>query len=345
MKKLILSAFILTSFAFSALAQTENPTHVVMHYKSGETVKYDIQDLDYMEFEYNAPTPEVPADPKIGDYFYSDGTWSDGGLISIDANGCNAVWKDIKPAPIPGKTVVGIVFCTDPTRMAEADKSAGYTHGYVIGCKNITDPGKANYAKYPETVWYAGTYAKTDIVKVSKLASSCYTNLNGSEDTQKLIKGNDEKYYNEDIPMFYYGTIKYPVAAPESTSGWFIPSVGQMWDCIANFCSGEVAEYLSECSSLSSDFTYSVSKNVSSVPFDDFMKVFELVPDADKDAITMKDGTDSKTNKDYIFLGTATRYTTESRVVFVLGMNGGGLIEGMEEWFDGEAHARPILAF
>lgn len=54
----------------------------------------------------------APADPKVGDYFYSDGTWSDGGLISIDPDGQNAVWAAVKPAPVAGKTVVGIVFNT-----------------------------------------------------------------------------------------------------------------------------------------------------------------------------------------------------------------------------------------
>ena len=47
--------------------------------------------------------------PKIGDYYYSDGTWSDGGLVSIEADGLNPVWADTKPAPVAGKTVIGIV--------------------------------------------------------------------------------------------------------------------------------------------------------------------------------------------------------------------------------------------
>ena len=47
--------------------------------------------------------------PKIGDYYYSDGTWSDGGLVSIEADGLNPVWADTKPAPVAGKTVTGIV--------------------------------------------------------------------------------------------------------------------------------------------------------------------------------------------------------------------------------------------
>ena len=58
---------------------------------------------------YRAPRV---APPKVGDYYYSDGTWSDGGLVSIDADGLNPVWAEEKPAPVEGKTVIGIVFQT-----------------------------------------------------------------------------------------------------------------------------------------------------------------------------------------------------------------------------------------
>lgn len=46
---------------------------------------------------------------KIGDYFYSDGTWSDGGLRKIYADGSMHI-DYYKPGPLRGKTVVGIVF-------------------------------------------------------------------------------------------------------------------------------------------------------------------------------------------------------------------------------------------
>lgn len=341
MKKYILAAAMTAACGVTCFGQAdENPNRLILHYLNGKTVTFDLGELDYMEFDREDPVPPAPADPKIGDYFYSDGTWSDGGLISIDADGCNAVWSTTRPAPLEGKTVVGIVFQTDPERISDEDKAAGFTHGYVIGCRNITDPKKSNYAKYPESVWFAGQYAKTDLNNVAKVASTCYQRINGSEETRKIIEGNDAEYYHEDIPMFYYGTEKYPVPAPEGTSGWFIPAIGQMWDCVANFCSGEVAAFLASNRETTSDFTYYVSKtDLSHSPAEDFMKVFELVPDSDKDEITIPD------SKNILSLGTSSRYDEESRVIINLGMNGNGLVEGMAEWFDGEAHARPILAF
>lgn len=344
MKKHILASLAIGLTVVTCMAGTEEANRAILHFKNGETQTFNLADLDHIEFDH---FEEAPAAPKVGDYFYSDGTWSDGGLISMDANGRNAVWSETKPAPIEGKIVVGIVCNTNPDRIADADKEAGFTHGYVIGCKNIQDPGKSNFDKYPETVWFSGKYGVSDCNKVSKLAKSCYENLSGREETRKMWAGNDPKYYNEDIPMFYYGseyngTCNYPVQAPEGTSGWFIPSIGQMWDCVANFCSGEVAEFLEENQTNSYDFTYYVTKKVSSVPFDDFMKVFELVPDTDKDAITCNEG---GSTEPYISMACSSRYDTESRLIINLGMEGCGLIEGMAEWFDGEAHARPFFAF
>lgn len=359
MRKFI--AALLSASFLAAYAGVDEPNQMVIHFKDGSQKKIDITDADYMEFQKvenpgEDPTVDLPA-PKVGDYFYSDGTWSDGGLISIEADGRNAVWSATKPAPVDGKTVVGIVFCTNPDRMGETEKAKGFTRGYVIGCKNIIDTKKKNYDKYPESVWFASQYAYTNdmvqINQVSKTAKSCYENLSGYDDTWNLIytvtevDNNNAEYIAEDIPMFYNGTgDRYPVAAPANTSGWFIPSVGQMWDCVANFCSGEVAEFLAKNQTNTYDFTYYCSKtDLSSSPFETFMKPFELVPITDKDEININDEGDISKGTGYIKLATATRYDDEARVVIDLGMQGNTLIEGMAGWFDEEAHARPILAF
>lgn len=286
---------------------------------------------------------DLPA-PKVGDYYYSDGTWSDGGLLSIGDDGRNAVWKSDKPAPLTGKTVIGVVFQTNPDRMAESDIEAGFNHGYVIGLRNIVDPNKRNYAQWPETAWYGGIWGmEIETIQVSKSMKSCYTNLMGREETQALKEAYSEDLANS-LPLFYYGTDAYPVAAPEGTSGWFIPSVGQMWDCVANFVSGEVANYLATIHNSTSDFTYycSVTTSIDNV-FGEFMKPFALIPAEFKDEMTKADSTNTMS------LATSSRYDTESRVIISLGMqNAGymhGVMEGMAEWFDGEVHGRPILAF
>lgn len=288
----------------------------------------------------NFTTPEeiVETNAKVGDYFYSDGTWSDGGLISIDADGQNAVWSATKPAPVSGKTVIGIVCSTDPSRIAPEDLEAGYTHGYVISTRNLTDPEKPNYTQYPETVWYGAKFSAGEETKVVKIAKSCYERLSGRDDSAKVLATYPGEE-SEKCPMFHAAN---SMVAPANTSGWFVPSVGQLWDCIANFCSGPVAAALKSGRSISYDFTYYFSQELNINVMDLFMKPFELVPDTDKDAITQSDVT---SGAKAVSMRTSNRYDEESTIIFNLGNDEKGLLEGMAAWRDEEAHARAFLAF
>lgn len=369
MRKLIFS--IISLLAVTAFAQQQEPNVMVIHYNNGSRATVKIENIDHLEFldmedlsgivdptDPDDPSnpggddpviPDLPA-PKVGDYYYSDGTWSDGGLISINADGTNAQWAATRPAPVEDKTVIGVVFCTNPDRIAQTEKDRGYTHGYVIGLKNITDPNKKNYAQYPESVWFCSQYAEVNglvqVNQVSKIASTCYNNILGYSETKNMLDKNDPEYYYDDIPLFWYGTTAYPLEAPASSSGWFIPSVGQVWDCVANFCSGEVAETLKGWRSGSTDFTYYYSRNdLSTSPYEQFAKVFEMIPADAKDEMTIADNGFANNNTETINLATSTRYDDESRVIISLGMNGCKLVEGMAAWFDEETHARPILAF
>lgn len=284
-------------------------------------------------------TVGTPA-PKIGDYFYSDGTWSDGGLISIDVDGRNAVWAATKPAPVEGKTVIGIVCVTDPNRIAPEDKADGYTHGYVIGCRNIVDPDKDNYTRYPESIWYGGHNVEIEVTSVTKAGTTCYNRVSGRQDTREIME-----YYGDGardvVPLFYRGTTANPTPAPENTSGWFIPSMGQLWDCVANFCSGKVADKLYEWRTLTSDITY-YGEDVDQPVFADFNRVFSKIPASDKDEFTISDGDNPKC----ISIHSCNRYNNESAVHFNLGQaETGSLIEVMAGWWDEEAHGRAFLAF
>lgn len=301
----------------------------------------DIYGIEGEASSITVTTVAAQMPPKVGDYYYSDGTWSDGGLISIDADGQNAVWAASKPAPLAGKTVVGIIFNTNPARMADSDKADGFTHGYVIGCKNVTDPGKSNYAKYPESVWYSNQDELSVKVQTAKTSKTWYNSLTGRNDTKVMLEKFPGDEAKTNAPLFYYSTEGYPVAAPEGTSGWFVPSTGQMWTCIANFCSGKVAKFLSEYQNDTYDMTYNSEKTKEPV-LDNFMRVFELVPAADKDEITINDADYAPTS---VALRCSNRYDTESACHFNLGTDSNGVIEGMAGWFNEEGHARPILAF
>lgn len=194
----------------------------------------------------NPLVPPVVA-PKIGDYYYSDGTWSDGGLISIDSNGKNAQWADAKPAPVEGKTVIGIVFQTDPARFSDDENNAGYNHGLVFCLKS------AHGDKSTETR-YAFDDERIDFLGGRKYGSSWYGDLSGYT-TNKRVLSNFVGELNQ-VPAFDFVHTDFSPAAPANTSGWFIPSIGQLWDFVVNLGGIGVAEKLETCRTYEYDITY-----------------------------------------------------------------------------------------
>ncbi len=183
------------------------------------------------KFEVNVKPVVVPvADPKVGDYFYSDGTWSDGGLVSIKEDGTNPVWKEQKPAPEEGKTVIGIVFQTNRDRIYEGLTEAGYTHGLVIGTAEV-------YASYTldDSFGCIGGTRYTGY--------RWYNDILGKYWTDRVVK----YYPGTDIrqcPVFDFVTTDYRLPAPAGTSGWYVPAIGELWDFIANLGGEEIASYL-----------------------------------------------------------------------------------------------------
>ena len=165
-------------------------------------------------------------DLKIGDYFYSDGTWSDGGLRKIYSDGRKEI-ADPKPGPdrSGGKVVIGIVFQTDPYRIGRAEKEAlsGKTHGLVMALRTPT-------AIAPVAWW------KYRLDEQDEGLTKCLTKKLRYEDISgygncKHIRSNRGSF--DDYPAFKSAE-EYGVQAPATTTGWFLPSSGQWWDILQN---------------------------------------------------------------------------------------------------------------
>ena len=165
-------------------------------------------------------------DLKIGDYFYSDGTWSDGGLRKIYSDGRKEI-ADPKPGPdrSGGKVVIGIVFQTDPYRIGRAEKEAlsGKAHGLVMALRTPT-------AIAPVAWW------KSRLDEQDEGLTKCLTKKLRYEDISgygncKHIRSNRGSL--DDYPAFKSAE-EYGVQAPATTTGWFLPSSGQWWDILQN---------------------------------------------------------------------------------------------------------------
>ena len=245
--------------------------------------------------------------PKIGDYYYSDGTWSDGGLVSIEADGLNPVWADTKPAPVAGKTVIGIVCQTNDSQTVQYS----------------TDN---DFASTPK----------------AKIASTWYGNVNGYEETMKTVSD-----YGPNLatwcPAFDLTVNNFSLPAPETSSGWFLPSTGQLWDMVANLCGHEAALLLKEWQTSSYNVYYGYnSENVSYDVIAKFNETLAMIPADQKEELFVTDGTHYNT---CTLWATTCFEPGETACIIHIGGSEKHLVELMCEYIDYDGIARPILAF
>ena len=193
--------------------------------------------------------PRRAAAPKIGDYFYSDGTWSDGGLVSIDADGLNPVWAEQKPAPESGKTVVGIVFQTDPDRIGQAEKDA-------LAVRGATARGLVMAVKNAATNMEWGPYGTDEGLTKCETKAQNYSDISGYGNCERIRASHGDL---SNYPAFRaaddYNTV---CAVAGVTTGWYLPASGQWWDLLQNLggCA-MLADPAQQTSSDSGDFYWS----------------------------------------------------------------------------------------
>ena len=194
-------------------------------------------------------------DLKMGDYLYSDGTTSDGGLRKLYPDGTVETATEAV-APEAGKTVIGIVFhagrhatdASDYTKPLNAGGPtlAGEVRGYAVA---ITDACLYD-------VWNGGVLWATKpndkfdcdfVIDVSDNLDDWngYANCQVMHDYVTAHAGEDwemrhfqaawscETYGNRTLDYEGNPTSDYewqaPLRAPAGTSGWFLPSCGQLW--------------------------------------------------------------------------------------------------------------------
>lgn len=209
-------------------------------------------------------------DIKPGDFFYrtSDRGWavSDGGLRKvrfytetndgITVTRCEQIWEDKSPNPNLG-TYIGVIFQNEPSRMSEYEKSQGWTHGYVLAVDDAYDSDlfwgeqvdqnsekKEEFPYYPNLSKLNTLYLHIEGYRETHYIWDTYRETLGHAESGKTIAKSPTAY-----PLFYYasifgkdGTSNY--SAPETTSGWYIPTLGQWWDILENL--GGLEELIEE---------------------------------------------------------------------------------------------------
>lgn len=198
-----------------------------------------------------AVTEYAAADLKMGDYLYSDGTTSDGGLRKLYPDGTVETATEAV-APEAGKTVIGIVFhagrhATDASDYtspltAGGPTLAGEVRGYAVALTHANNDYSdlANWVKGPndESGFSVGTSTDED-------DWNGYANCRAIHDYVTAHAGEGwemrhfqaawacETYGNRSLDYDGTPTSAYawqaPLKAPAGTSGWFLPSCGQLW--------------------------------------------------------------------------------------------------------------------
>ena len=194
-------------------------------------------------------------DLKMGDYLYSDGTTSDGGLRKLYPDGTVETATEAV-APEAGKTVIGIVFhagrhatdASDYTKPLNAGGPtlAGEVRGYAVA---ITDACLYD-AWNGGVLWATKPNDKFDCDFVIDVSDNLddwngYANCQVMHDYVTAHAGEDwemrhfqaawscETYGNRTLDYEGNPTSDYewqaPLRAPAGTSGWFLPSCGQLW--------------------------------------------------------------------------------------------------------------------
>lgn len=204
-------------------AAGEARSYMLIVKKTGVEIA-EISDVEWSENDVQDIRMFESTDLKLGDYYYSDGTTSDGGL-RVMVNGVAQEYTG--ETPDGSKTVVGVVFYVgrhpeDNGVYVDKNGNSMEVHGYVINKSETTD----QYYNGPTSL--IGTYLSQ-------------TDFNGYFNTQKM---QGHTGYNN--LMSYINGL---AGAPGTTSGWFLPSIGQLVYLKSNYKQG-IHKNLQKCGSI-----------------------------------------------------------------------------------------------
>lgn len=147
-----------------------------------------------------------PTDPtlamEVGDYYYSDGTWS---------------------ATLNGeKTCIGVVYAVDAQNEEKAsDYDGDYARikGYVMALESTARLEFCSKEMY-------GTIDFTDLE----------LNKKGNKNTKDIFADNRYTQYSDKFPVLEaFITFKEQTMVPSNSSGWYIPSIEQLIDMTTSY--------------------------------------------------------------------------------------------------------------
>lgn len=164
-----------------------------------EAGKYKGIDVNYTYQNYT-----VTRDLQVGDYYYADGSIYPGDMENIPSNGC-----------------VGVIFSTETST---TDTNLGWSHGYVVALNNTgTSNIKWKNVATADDGYDVFDIDATDKDSKDKSFQALIDHLDGYTSSKKITDNSNDATH----PAFFAAK-NYAVSIPETTSGWYLPSMGQL---------------------------------------------------------------------------------------------------------------------
>ena len=216
----------------------------------GEYKRYKVDGAQAMEKNYNL---------QMGDYLCKN---SDGN------------WYIIPGEEMPNEECIAIVFHAGHHENDASDYSATgigqqKCHGYAVALQDATN-GYCQWGVYGTELGCCPTDGSGNI---QNNYSTPDIDWSGYAWTQKIIAaaggtGNLNAAEDSGYPATYYAVVDYAskVPSPANSSGWFLPSIGQMWNVYQNRTS--LFDGKTVVSGLKSDWYWSSSEYYDSPAYD-----------------------------------------------------------------------------
>lgn len=181
-------------------------------------------------------TSYTATDLKPGDYYYNDGTWSDGGLRRIHHDGTGGGAGSV--SPVNSKTVMGIIFWvgnptepihnngtafTDFGDPALRNEKPQCIHGLVVALEDVSAAMK--WQNTASSISSAGTSYES--ITTNDGANDALNKLRGYNNTQVIRAYNTSVGSSSPhlvLPMQAIDNWAENNLAPVSSSGWYFPS-------------------------------------------------------------------------------------------------------------------------
>ena len=171
----------------------------------------------------------------VGDIFYAAGFWSCGYSAAGGATTINAC-KDIS-------TPIGLVFSTSTTTF---DQSLGYSHGFVVALEDYEDSNTSAFSVDGNIMTEYGITQSGNFdnkATGTELSSPAEIDLNGLQNTLKFAAKVTSKAISDCSLSDLSTATAYPAVmkavnyvtqhpsytTPALASGWYLPSIGQMY--------------------------------------------------------------------------------------------------------------------